>query len=674
MTSFSIRVYRPTGASSREPVLVPASLDVQPQNWAAVAKGGMWDADIAITGPIDELAGLTAWLGFQVEIINSNGTAVWWGDIQTVEIVSNGVRKGISLDRMANRVQLRYSQKQTGGGVESVDTAWTDNALSQTAYGVWERRITPERDMTTNEATALQATALNTLSEPHYTLAPDAGQQSARLLCTGYWQRNKREYHYEARGLVEHNTSGTAYPLGVGIVASTTIAFSNRASSITRVLGGFENFDSDWRVKITGASVGGNNQTYTITGTDDRDAVTYTSTAVTFSPADDIRDANGGLAFIENDDVFRLTIAGSATTNPGTHIMDKAGATAVEVNGTYHGATIVSEAAGPLCTFYRGNYIKVTPAPANEKTGADGGGTVTATVWGQRYYQTFAHAAGAVWTVDTVELRLRKVGSPSDNVQVQLYTDSAGSPNTLLKTATVAAASIPNELNWVAFDFDNLQLLSSGVTYGLVVSRSGANSPTDYYEIDIDDAAGYAAGTCTAYDGAAYQTLSPACDMVFRVLGGIDTGQQAANILEAQSWTSFDTVTTGVVSNQYRDGELTAYDELETLLDGGTSAGVRLLAQSTRERGAVIYAKQDKTTARYAWQGGDRLTDLFGQDAEPGILPAGEWVKLGDVATLGPWAALSPAYIERAEYSANSGWSLEPEGAADPFDTGVEQG
>ena len=224
--------------------------------------------------------------------------------------------------------------------------------------------------------------------------------------------------------------------------------------------------------------------------------------------------------------------------------MDKAGATAVEVSASLHGTTIVSEAAGPLCTFYRGNYIKVTPTPANERTGIDGGGTITATVWGQRYYQTFT-APTAVWTVDTVEIRLRKVGSPADNITVQLYSDNAGSPNTLLKSTTVAAASIPTEMDWVAFDFDNLQLLTGGATYGLVVSRSGANSPTDYYEIDLDDAAGYANGTCTAYDGAAYQTMSPVCDMVFRVLGGIDTGQQAANILEAQSWTAFDTVTTG---------------------------------------------------------------------------------------------------------------------------------
>jgi hypothetical protein len=671
--TFSIRVYRPTGASSREPALVPASLDVRPLSWDAVAKGGYWSAEIPIYGPLDELTGLTSWLGYNVEIVNDRGTIVWCGDVTTVEITAGGLRKGITLDRMANRVQLRYSQKQTGGGVESVDTAWTDDTLSQAAYGVWERRITPERDLMTNEATAMQATALATLANPHYTLAPDSGEQSARLICSGYWQRNKREYHYEARGLAEHNTSGTAYPLGLGIVASTAIAFANRASTITAILGYFKNFASDMRVKVTGASVSGNNQTYTVTGTDDRDAATYVSSAVTFSPADDVVDANGGLGHIQNDDVFRITIAGSATTNPGTHIMNKAGAVAVEVSGSYH-ATIVSEAAGPAVTFWTGNSIKVTPTPADERAGVDGGGTITATVWGQRYYQTFSHAAGALWTVDTVELRLRKVGSPADNVTVQLYTDSAGAPNTLLKTATVAAASIPTEMDWVSFDFDNLQQLTSGTTYGLVVSRSGANSPTDYYEIDLDESAGYASGTCTAYDGAAYQALSPACDMVFRVLGGIDTGQQIANILEAQSWTTFDTVTTSVVSNQYRNGELPAFDELETLLDTGTSAGVRLLARTTPTRGAVVYAKTDKSTARYAWQDGAKLTDLFGQDAEPGTLPAGEWVKLGDAATLGPWAALSPAFVERAEYNANSGWSLEPEGAADPFDTGTVQG
>jgi hypothetical protein len=107
-------------ATLPEPVLVPASLNVRPQTWAAIAKGGMWDADIVLTGPVDELAGLTSWIGYIVEIVNDRGTPVWWGDIATVQVTDNGVRKGISLDRLANRVQLRYTQKQPGGKVDTL--------------------------------------------------------------------------------------------------------------------------------------------------------------------------------------------------------------------------------------------------------------------------------------------------------------------------------------------------------------------------------------------------------------------------------------------------------------------------------------------------------------------------------------------------------------------------
>ena len=40
MSAYSIAVYDSSGAA----VMVPATLDAQPQRWAAVARGGMWDA------------------------------------------------------------------------------------------------------------------------------------------------------------------------------------------------------------------------------------------------------------------------------------------------------------------------------------------------------------------------------------------------------------------------------------------------------------------------------------------------------------------------------------------------------------------------------------------------------------------------------------------------------
>lgn len=665
MSTFGINVYKETGATTRVPILVPPSLKVLPQGWSSVAKGGMWDAEVVLRGSLSDLAGLTAWLGYTLEIINDRGTPVWFGDISTIEVISGGTRKGISLDRMANRVSLRYSQKQPGGGAASVDTAWTSNTLSQTNYGIWERRISPDRDLTANEATALQATALNTLSDPHYTIAFAGDEQQAHIYCTGYWQRNKRVYHIELRGREEHNVSGTPFPLGAGVVASTLFGFSARAKSITSIGGYLALFRADWKIKITGST--SNNTTYTVTGTDERPPITYTSSSVVFSAADDIADANGGLGFIENDDVFK--VAGSAS-NSGTHIMDKAGAVAVEINGTFHGGAIVGEAAGPTITFQRGNFMEVTPTPVNEAAG----GTVTATVWGQRYYQTFKQVSGAAWTAGAIELRLKRVGSPADSVKVQLVNDSAGAPSTLIEEVSVAAASIPDETGWVAFDLTNTAVLANNTTYGLLVLRTGANDPDDFYEIDLDETLSYTDGVLKVYDGAAYQSLSPDCDLIFRVLGELDTGQQISDTLTAQSWPSVSTVTTSVASNQYRDGELSAYAELESLLDTGNSLGTRLIARVTNRRAVVVTAKPDKTTAKLAWQGGDRLTDLFGQDAEPGYLPAGEWVKLGEVAALGPWAALSPIFVERAEYQVNSGWSLEPQGTEDAFGAGALQG
>ncbi|MBK8772638.1 MAG: hypothetical protein IPM06_19735, partial [Rhizobiales bacterium] len=144
------------------------------------------------------MAGLTAWLGYRLEIVNRNGVAVWWGDIVAVEIVASGLRRGITLERLTNRISVRYSQIQPGGTATAADTTWADNATSQTKYGVYEKRITPDREMSEAEANNYRATALATLAIPHYTLMPEDGDPVAILRCAGYWQRLGRTYYAQA--------------------------------------------------------------------------------------------------------------------------------------------------------------------------------------------------------------------------------------------------------------------------------------------------------------------------------------------------------------------------------------------------------------------------------------------------------------------------------------------
>ena len=662
--TFSIAVYDATGGA----VMVPASLDVQPQSWSAVAKGGMWDAEIAIFGPRDGLMGLTAWLGYRLEILNGNGTAVWWGDIAAIEITADGVRRGATLERLANRVMLRYAQTQPGGGAASADTAWTEDSISQGRYGVRELRISPGREMSAAAATAYQGTALNALKEPHYTLAPDDGETQATIYCTGPWQRGKREYYYQPAGLVQHAPSGEALPLGLGFTSSK-VAFVTRNDAIHEMDGKLASFVAGLVVKVSGAGQGGNNAAWTLAaGGDDRAAVVYSSNNVTFSANDDILDANSGLAFIENDDAFTISGASNAIHN-GTQLMDKAGATAVEISNSYRGGNFTSE-AGASCTFRRGNAVKVSGNLTNEQAGA----SVTVTAWGQRFYQTFTLPTDDAWTAAAIELRLRRVGSPGDGITVQLVADNAGAPGTVLDSATVAAGDIPAEMGWVSFGLSNTDALAYGTTYGIVVLRTGSNDPASYYEIDTDANATYAGGSIRLYDGAAWQTPAPLIDLVFRVLGAQDTGQQIADALRSTAWAmDVDAESSGVASNQYRAGELRVLDEVEALLDTGNSIGARLLLRVLRNLAARVYARPGADTARWTYAN-KRLYDLYGQAAEDGYLPAGEWVHLGAAGDLGPWAALSPVFVERATFRAGDGLTLEPAGSEDVYETGPGQG
>jgi hypothetical protein len=259
---------------------------------------------------------------------------------------------------------------------------------------------------------------------------------------------------------------------------------------------------------------------------------------------------------------------------------------------------------------------------------------------------------------------------------VQLVADSSGSPGTVLDSATVDGDDIPLESGWVEFDLATTDSLTYGTTYGLVVLRSGSNSHANYYEVEVDAGATYSGGALKVYDGSAWQTPSPTAELLFRVLGGVDTGAQAGDILRTvDGITAVDAASSGIVSNQYRDGETRAIDEMAALLDTGTSGGFRLIARILPGGAAVIAQRPSRPAAAPRWVlRGGRLLDLLGQPAEEGFLPAGEWVQIGDGSGLGPWARLSPVFAERAEYRAGGGLTVEPEGQADMYDMGVAQG
>lgn len=107
---------------------------------------------------------------------------------------------------------------------------------------------------------------------------------------------------------------------------------------------------------------------------------------------------------------------------------------------------------------------------------------------GQKSARSFVPSAS--YTTFTPSLTLWKSGSPTDNVLIEIQTDNAGSPSgTILGTVTVAYTSLGTTQPSLTSYGTASASLTSGVTYWIVVERSGALSATNYYALGINTGA-----------------------------------------------------------------------------------------------------------------------------------------------------------------------------------------
>lgn len=106
-----------------------------------------------------------------------------------------------------------------------------------------------------------------------------------------------------------------------------------------------------------------------------------------------------------------------------------------------------------------------------------------------------------------VLLRVRKVGAPVDDLQVQIFSNSSNTPTaTALSTIATRSGSVLTT-SFVEYSFSlsptaagDLTLLD-GATYHIVCSRSGANDAANYYEIDAVPRGNYD-GVPNVYSGS----------------------------------------------------------------------------------------------------------------------------------------------------------------------------
>jgi hypothetical protein len=93
-------------------------------------------------------------------------------------------------------------------------------------------------------------------------------------------------------------------------------------------------------------------------------------------------------------------------------------------------------------------------------------------------------------TIDYLELSLARVGSPTDDVVVEIQTNSSDFPSgTVLASATIVGSSLPTSAgSWIRVDLDSHPALGPYTPYWLTVRRTGSMSDTDYYLWSVSEA------------------------------------------------------------------------------------------------------------------------------------------------------------------------------------------
>jgi hypothetical protein len=141
---------------------------------------------------------LLALLRCPLELHTSAGRLAWWGLVWSVTVQDGAVSAQISLDDLANRVCVAYSDMQpaaSGAGTRQT-TAWSDDLTSQAVYGIKETRLALSM-ATQAQAESFRATFLAASSKPIIRTGGCASGKGEALLrpgsylitldCRGWW-------------------------------------------------------------------------------------------------------------------------------------------------------------------------------------------------------------------------------------------------------------------------------------------------------------------------------------------------------------------------------------------------------------------------------------------------------------------------------------------------------
>lgn len=341
--------------------------------------------------------------------------------------------------------------------------------------------------------------------------------------------------------------------------------------------------------------------------------------------------------------VISFSVKTITCTTAGVFANLKAGSIITVSGSTSNNTTLTLEKDG----YDDGKKIDVTTTLVTESAGA----SVTVVLHGQRTAQKFVQAhAFTLWRVG---MQVCKIGSPADSLHVKVQTDTAGSPSgTNVATCSIAASELGTSPEWIWLDATTNPSLTASSNYWLVVERSSSLDPFNHYLVQLDTTSHQ---TCKAWNGSSWAAQPQSQYVPFRVWGFEDTLTQLQNIVtnSGQFLTGGNdyTLTSGVKTNQWRDGDLSALDEAEKLVETGSASGGRYLVDVSPERVVRVTGEPVADVSNDVLLPGNVVRYAPGGLRPPEDLPVGEWLIIDKVPShLNGLYAISPIFIDGAEY------------------------
>lgn len=635
----------------------------------ASVRGGPIDAEVRATGPRYMLYETLDWLRNPITVYNQLGTEVWWGYIAAITANIGSLEIGLSLDEVSNRIQVIYTYNNPEGRPIKVTSGWSEDQDSIDTYGTWEL-IKSLGTSSDERAVSDLATTLSLLAWPVGTPvfnSGDTSEDSVSLLCRGWYSSLAATYYNRDEGQEQYTANGSfMVSMGQKFV-STELGFEPNADAIHAVTGGMKHFKVGQRIQVTGST--SNNGAMRVVNGTDQDHVIIHSTAIAFDPANDILGPAPIFILIGSGELIHVSGAPHAGSNGYFWV------SGVSSNGDHIEITenvIIHDSSGPSVTVERGNSIIVDAALIRE---IPDGTPTTLNVIGEMVAQSFTNNATDSWVAWEIWVRLLRIGNPADNVLLQIWSDSGGLPGTVIDGGFITGSTISIfSTQWYKANLTGVAPLSPGTPYWVVARRSGASEVDQYYQVDIDESAGYTLGVLKYWNGSAWVNPVTAAgtataSMPFSVYGKEETTTQmqrleadAGQFLIGTQLLDFSSLTT----YQFRDGKLRASAELENLLDTGASDGRRLLSTVTAQRILQIYKEPLQGTYDTVQVNlNSEWFDYVGSPLEPGVLPVGKWAEIRDLPPdVAAYTKVTPFFIEEATYDARSNdLQVTPRGA-----------